>query len=213
MQVNLAGQLAIVAGGDSALDRALVQALEANGAKVEALRTADLPDAKEAGKRLNQAVRRCGVLHLLVDASALAEQPESWTGAALVERADALIRAAGEAMASQGNGRIVTLLSALGLLPARQESLASAMHAAVAATIRARALQLAPSGVIVNGLAVGAIGSDRANLVSHVPLARSGRVEEVATAALFLADPENTYTVGHILNADGGWQAGFARDF
>ena len=36
-------------------------------------------------------------------------------------------------------------------------------------------------------------------------------VDEIAVAALFLADPENSYMNGHILTVDGGWTAGYAR--
>jgi hypothetical protein len=30
---------------------------------------------------------------------------------------------------------------------------------------------------------------------------------------LFLADPENSYTNGHVLVVDGGWTAGYLREF
>ena len=50
-------------------------------------------------------------------------------------------------------------------------------------------------------------------MLAHVPLARPGNVDEIGVAALFLADPENTYMNGHVLAVDGGWTAGYAREF
>jgi NAD(P)-dependent dehydrogenase (short-subunit alcohol dehydrogenase family) len=50
-------------------------------------------------------------------------------------------------------------------------------------------------------------------MLDHVPLGRPATTDEIAVAVIFLADPENTYTNGHILTVDGGWTAGYARDF
>jgi NAD(P)-dependent dehydrogenase (short-subunit alcohol dehydrogenase family) len=50
-------------------------------------------------------------------------------------------------------------------------------------------------------------------MLDHVPLARPGTTDEIAVAALFLADPENSYMNGHVLVVDGGWTAGYLRDF
>ena len=46
-------------------------------------------------------------------------------------------------------------------------------------------------------------------MLDHVPLGRPD-VDEIAVAALFLADPENSYMNGHIVTVDGGWTAGYA---
>jgi NAD(P)-dependent dehydrogenase (short-subunit alcohol dehydrogenase family) len=51
------------------------------------------------------------------------------------------------------------------------------------------------------------------SLIDHIPLGRPGTPDEIAHAALFLATPENNYLTGHILVADGGWIAGYHRDF
>ena len=50
-------------------------------------------------------------------------------------------------------------------------------------------------------------------MLAHVPLGRPGTTDEIAVAVLFLADPENSYTNGHILAVDGGWTAGYLREF
>ena len=91
------------------------------------------------------------------------------------------------------------------------------------------ALELAPHGILVNGIAPGSIMAEGTRelfyaeggkfhervqqFMDHIPLARPGTPEEIAIAVQFLADPENTYTNGHILTVDGGWTAGYARDF
>ena len=50
-------------------------------------------------------------------------------------------------------------------------------------------------------------------MIAHIPLGRPAESREIAVAALFLADPDNSYMNGHILTVDGGWTAGYAREF
>ena len=104
-----------------------------------------------------------------------------------------------------------------------------AAKAGVIHLTKSMALELGPAGILVNGIAPGSIltegtrqlfyGEDGKfrdsvdRMLAHVPLARPGNVEEIAVAALFLAAPENTYMAGHILTVDGGWTAGYAREF
>lgn len=138
-------------------------------------------------------------------------------------------KAAAAVMRTQGRGRIVNIASIAGLVPLRLQSAYVAAKAGVVNLTKSMALELGPHGVLVNGIAPGSIltvgtrqlfygdggGYKEAarRMLDHVPLGRPGTVDEIAVAALFLADPENTYMNGHILVVDGGWTAGYTRDF
>lgn len=138
-------------------------------------------------------------------------------------------RVAARVMRDQGAGRIINIASIVGLVPLRLQCAFVAAKAGVVNLTRAMALELGPHGILVNGIAPGSTltegtrrlfygegGKFRANvqrMLDHVPLGRPATPDEIAVAALFLADPENSYMNGHILTIDGGWTAGYARDF
>ena len=138
-------------------------------------------------------------------------------------------RAAAAVMRRQKAGRIINVASIAGLVPLRLQCAFVAAKAGVVNLTKAMALELAADGVLVNGIAPGSTltegtrklfyGADGLfsasvqRMLDHVPLGRPGTVDEIAVAALFLADPENSYMNGHILTVDGGWTAGYARDF
>jgi NAD(P)-dependent dehydrogenase (short-subunit alcohol dehydrogenase family) len=138
-------------------------------------------------------------------------------------------RAASAVMRSQKAGRIINIASIAGLVPLRLQCAFVAAKAGVVNLTKAMALELAPAGILVNGIAPGSTLTDGTRklfygddglfresvqrMLDHVPLGRPATVDEIAVAALFLADPENSYMNGHILTVDGGWTAGYARDF
>ncbi len=140
-----------------------------------------------------------------------------------------MTREVSRAMISQKAGRIVNIASVLGLVPARLQSSYIAAKAGVVNLTKAMALELAPHGVLVNAVAPGSTqtlgwekwikdaGSEaldlHARLMSHIPLGRPATTQEIANAVLFLAAPESSYITGHVLTVDGGWTAGFSRDF
>jgi len=138
-------------------------------------------------------------------------------------------QAGAKIMRQQKSGRIINIASIAGLVPLRLQCAYVAAKAAVVNLTKAMALELGPLGILVNGIAPGSTltegtrklfyseeGSFHASaqeMLNHVPLGRPGTVDEIAVAALFLADPENSYMNGHILTVDGGWTAGYHRDF
>jgi NAD(P)-dependent dehydrogenase (short-subunit alcohol dehydrogenase family) len=67
---------------------------------------------------------------------------------------------------------------------------------------------------MVRGLFYGDDGMFRESVQKMSMRCRpAGGSRRDAVAALFLADPENTYMNGHVLVVDGGWIAGYAREF
>jgi 3-oxoacyl-[acyl-carrier protein] reductase len=138
-------------------------------------------------------------------------------------------RVAARWMRQQGGGRIINIASIVGLVPLRLQCAFVAAKAAVINLTRAMALELGPHGILVNGIAPGSTLTEGTKqlfygeegkfrdhvqrMLDHVPLGRPATTDEIAVAALFLADPENSYMNGHVLTVDGGWTAGYARDF
>ncbi|MHB8972375.1 MAG: SDR family NAD(P)-dependent oxidoreductase [Pirellulaceae bacterium] len=133
------------------------------------------------------------------------------------------------AMRTQKWGRIVNISSVAGLVPLRLQCAFVAAKAGVINLTKAMALELGADGITVNAVAPGSIltegtqklfyGEDGMfrqavqQMLAHVPLGRPGTTAEVAHAVLFLVAPESTYVNGAVLTVDGGWTAGYAREF
>lgn len=132
-------------------------------------------------------------------------------------------------MLRAGGGRIVNISSIAGLVPLRLQSAFVAAKAGVNNLTKSMALELGPQNILVNGVAPGSTltaatralfygpdgsySQNAASLISHIPLGRPGTPEEIAAAVLFLVAPEASYINGHILTVDGGWTAGYHREW
>lgn len=109
-------------------------------------------------------------------------------------------------------GSIVNLADIHGRVPLKNHAIYSQAKAGLIMQTRALAKDLAPQ-VRVNGVAPGSIlwpegdaaQSDQAkqDILQRVPMARSGRPEDIAGAVGFLA-LDATYVTGQILAVDGG---------
>lgn len=128
-----------------------------------------------------------------------------------------------------GGGRIINIASIAGLVPLRLQCAFTAAKAGVINLTRAMAIELGGERILTNAIAPGSVltegtrklfyGDDGLfntrvqQMLAHVPLGRPGKPEEIAHAALFLAAPESSYINGHCLTVDGGWTAGYTREF
>jgi NAD(P)-dependent dehydrogenase (short-subunit alcohol dehydrogenase family) len=130
-------------------------------------------------------------------------------------------------MVARKSGTIINISSIMGVVPIRLQSAFAAAKAAVINFTRSIALELAPFGIRVNAIAPGSIltrGTQALfynpekkalaeGLLSHIPLGRPGAPEEIALPALFLASDASSYMTGAVMVVDGGWTAGFAREW
>ncbi|MNW59432.1 3-oxoacyl-[acyl-carrier-protein] reductase FabG [compost metagenome] len=89
----------------------------------------------------------------------------------------------------------------------------TAAKAGVIGMTKSAARELSSRGITVNCIAPGFIDTDmtrelsdevRSELVKGIPLAKLGRAEDIANAAVFLASEGAAYMTGQTLHVDGG---------
>lgn len=235
---SLAANGATVVYSDTDLKTAEESAATSPGARAVKM---DVADQAQVDAVIAEIARDCGHLDVLVNNAGVNTfahrvpidrfPPEEWerlvrvdlTGLYLVSKAVAGV------MRSQRSGRIINIASVVGLVPLRLQCAFAAAKAGVINLTRAMALELGADGITANAVAPGSIltqGTEKLfygengqfkdsvqRLLAHIPVGRPGTVEEVAHAVLFLAAPEASYVNGAVLTVDGGWTAGYARDF
>lgn len=113
------------------------------------------------------------------------------------------------------SGSVVNISSALGHLVEPGFVAYGSAKAALSHMTRLLAIELAPK-VRVNALAVGATETDalspllevdpklRRDMTALTPMARLGRPEDIACAALYLASDAASWITGKVLEVDGG---------
>ena len=133
-----------------------------------------------------------------------------------------VIRPAVPGMIKAGRGSIVCLSSIMGVAYGWDEHVAySAAKSGVVGLVRGLAVELARSGIRVNGIAPGYIrtaqllsaehslgpkGAEEAG--SFIPMGRIGEPDEIADVALFLASHGARYLTGQVIVVDGGLLVG-----
>lgn len=108
-------------------------------------------------------------------------------------------------------GNVIFITSVHGQMVNTSDFAYGGMKAAVERSCKSLALELSPYGIRVNCIAPGAINVrdvDDTQLKypysGIVPLGRRGVVEDIASAAVFLASEDAGYITGETLRVDGG---------
>lgn len=217
--------LAICARGEEALT-AFADELTSAGVKVFA-RSVDVSEPGAVTAFVDDAAASMGGLDLLVSnvSAGSVKGPGQWETsfhADLMSLVDS-IAAATPHLEAAGGGAIVALSSTFGfdtIWPSSPNSYA-AFKAAVLQHASAAAHALAPKGIRVNSVSPGPIefeGGDWGNMrinrreiydrvQASIPLGRHGRLDEVASAIVFLLSPRSGFCVGTNLVCDGGMTA------
>ncbi|MBN8875550.1 MAG: glucose 1-dehydrogenase [Rhodospirillales bacterium] len=124
-----------------------------------------------------------------------------------------------EQMRKNGGGSIVNLSSISGVVGQSMVHMAyNASKGAVRTMTKSTAVQFGAEGIRCNSVHPGlmppmrtsgatADPTVRAKMLKSVPLGRTGEVDEVANAILFLASDEASYVTGAELYVDGGYLA------
>ena len=179
------------------------------------------------------AVREFGGLHVLVNNAGIAriedveeETLEGYQKLIAVNQTGAWLgmKAAVPAMKRAGSASIVNVASIYGTVGGNGNAIAyHASKGALRLMTKSAALRYAKEGIRVNSVHPGFIDTPMVGpflaksegapnpmldyILTHTPMGRVGRPEEVANAVTFLASDESSYMTGSELYVDGGWTA------
>jgi 3-oxoacyl-[acyl-carrier protein] reductase len=193
-------------------------AAEARGLAVRV----DVTSEQEVRRMAEQALTAYGRIDVLVNNAGIATSAAvvdmslaQWEETLRVDLTGVFLcsRAVLPAMIAQVSGRIVSVGSQLGLRGAPALAHYSAAKGGVHGFTKALAREVARHGITVNAIAPGPIDTDilkdideetMAGILAEIPLARLGRVEEIAPVAVLLASDEGAYFTGSVVNVSGG---------
>jgi 3-oxoacyl-[acyl-carrier protein] reductase len=195
----------ILAGGGQAI---AVQADVSDGKQAQAL----IDATKEAFGRVDILINNAGTTR---DTLLMRMSEEDWDVVIDTNLKGTFncIKAVSRQMVRQRYGRIVNISSVSGLAGNVGQANYASAKAGVIGLTKTVAKELASRGITCNAVAPGFVPTElTASLppelvqqaIDRTPLARMGRVEEMAAATAFLASDDAAFITGQVLAVDGG---------
>ncbi len=121
-------------------------------------------------------------------------------------------------MIKNGGGSVVNISSVGGTIPDITRIAYGVSKSGVNNITQQIAMQYARENIRCNAVLPGFTATDAAinnmpeefvqSFLSHVPLNRAGRPEDIANAVLFFASDDSAYVTGHIMEVAGGYGLG-----
>lgn len=224
----------LVTGGNRGIGLAVAQAFAAQGDRVAVTHrgsgvpdgllglTCDVTDPGQIDKAVTAAEEAHGPLDVVVanagitDDRLILRMSDSDFGRVLdtnLGGAFRVARRAVESMVGRRGGRLVFISSVAGLRGSAGQANYASSKAGLVGLARSLARELGPRGITANVVAPGLVDTDmtkalsarqRDRILQDVPLGRSARPSEVASAVLWLASAQAGYVTGAVLPVDGG---------
>jgi gluconate 5-dehydrogenase len=225
-----AGASVAVSGRSGDQAESLAASLRAAGHSAFGL-SMDANSVADIRRSVGEVAAHCGGLDLLVNCVGIQREEllADVTEAAFDEVVQVNLKAAmflaqaaavhqvAAAAAGRGGGRQVHLLSVRSLLGMRGRGYSAycATKGALVMLVRQHAVELAPHGITVNGVAPTVVRTEMARhwlanpethrqVLQRIPLGRVGEPIDVAGPALFFCSPAAGFVTGQVMFVDGG---------
>lgn len=216
-----AGAAVVLADINEASLNAATQELAAAGRKVmgvvcnvsdEAQVVALVTRTVEAFGRLDMAFNNAGIQVPQSDAADEPAEIFDRVNAVNLRGAWACMKHELRQMRKQGSGAIVNCSSISGLIGTPTRVAYNASKHGVLGITQSAALEYAPRGIRINAVCPGTIHTPQVQAIldkepdgiTHGPIGRMGRPEEIASAVLWLCSPGASFITGVALPVDGG---------
>jgi 3-oxoacyl-[acyl-carrier protein] reductase len=227
-KLDFAGRNAIVTGGAQGIGAAIVQRLQASGARVtvwdlDGSPKVDVANADSVKAATERAVKELGKIDVLINNAGIAgpalpvvDYPiEEWKRVIDIDLTGPFLccRAVVPHMTKAGYGRIVNIASVAGKEGNPNAAAYGAAKGGLITFTKSLGKELAQSGVLVNCVTPAAAQTAILNqvtpefakfMLSKIPMGRFVKVEEIAALACWLASEDCSFSTGGVFDISGG---------